>query len=94
MFQVKSKPGQADVLSVALEQRTTAFAFQFLDRARQRGLRNATASGRTGETLLLAEREKVADLVCLHPHGRDYRAARSMARVIAGEEIATTIAST
>ena len=62
---------------LALKKRAAKFLLQRDNGIGQRGLGNATAFGRAGETTLLAERQKVADLVHLHvpPRGID-RASR------------------
>ena len=93
-FQQHSQFGQADTGFVSLEQPVTAFALQVLDRARERWLCDAATSGRTREALLVTECEKISDLVHLHAHVRNYRAAKSMAWESRGEATETPIAST
>src|SRR5262249_15396330 len=51
---------------LALKKRTAKFLLQRDNGISQRGLGNAAAFGRAGEITLLAERQKVADLVHLH----------------------------
>src|SRR5215475_10395064 len=51
---------------LALENRAAKFLLQRDNGIGQRGLRKAAAFGRAGEITLLAERQKVADLVHLH----------------------------
>src|SRR5215468_2315027 len=51
---------------LALKKRAAKFLLQRDNGIGQRGLGNATAFGRAGEITLLAERQKVADLVHLH----------------------------
>src|SRR5262245_17288322 len=51
---------------LALKKRATKFLLQRDNGIGQRGLGNAAAFGRAGETTLLAQRQKVADLLHLH----------------------------
>src|SRR6516164_10221702 len=51
---------------LALKKRAAKFLLQPDNGIGQRGLGNAAAFGRAGETTLLAQRQKVADLLYLH----------------------------
>src|SRR5215831_10415369 len=51
---------------LALKKRAPKFLLQHHDGIGQRGLGNAAAFGRAGETTLLAKRQKVADVLHLH----------------------------
>jgi hypothetical protein len=58
--------GERDNEGLALKKRAAKFLLQRDNGIGQRGLGNAAAFGRAGEITLLAERQKVADLVHLH----------------------------
>ena len=68
--------GQVRVLPLAVEQHPAELAFEQLDGPRQRRLRHVAGLGRAREVELLAQSQKVADLV--HFHRRSPR-RRSMA---------------
>jgi hypothetical protein len=63
-----SKMRQADDRFASLEQQSAELAFQRLDCAGQRWLRDTTASRGTGEAFLLTQCEEVGNLVRLDRH--------------------------
>jgi hypothetical protein len=64
----KAKLSQTDIRLASLEQPSTEFLLQSLDPARKRRLRYAAALCWPGKALLLAEGDKIEDLVHLHRH--------------------------
>src|SRR5262245_54944769 len=63
-----SKMSQADGRFASLEQQAAEFAFQRLNCAGQRWLRDTTASRGSGEALFLTQREEVGNLERLDWH--------------------------
>src|SRR5262249_34071158 len=60
---------EVGVGALAMEQRAAKLIFERFDRTRERGLRDTAALGGAGEVQLLAEREKIADLMQFHRTG-------------------------
>ena len=58
--------GEVRVGTFAVEQGAAQLRFERLDGARERGLRNFAALGRAREVQLLAQREKIANLMQFH----------------------------
>jgi hypothetical protein len=61
-----SKLRKAYIPTPPVEERSTELFLEHLDRPRQRGLRDPTALCGAREMKLIAQREKVADLMHLH----------------------------
>jgi hypothetical protein len=64
-----AQPGEARVGAFAMDQRAAEFGLEHLDGARERGLRDHAALGRSREVQLLAESEEISDLVQFHGIG-------------------------
>src|SRR5262245_14666668 len=72
---------QADDRFASLEQQAAEFAFQRLDCAGQRWLRDTAASRGSGEALLLTQREEVGNLVRLDWHPTPLLSSRKLHRI-------------